>query len=94
MKDKNYIGKQNNYVFKLNRHHRTLDVSTDGYKKKDILKMLKSESGTITSYWRPNCRSKYIEHYFTRQKYGYQIGCCNFTNIFLSKIKNALLTMK
>jgi hypothetical protein len=42
MKDKNYIGKQNNYVFKLNRHHRTLDVSTDGYKKKDILKMLKS----------------------------------------------------
>jgi hypothetical protein len=50
MKDKNYIGKQNNYVFKLNRHHRTLDVSTDGYKKKDILKMLKSESGTIT-FW-------------------------------------------
>ena len=95
MNNKNLIGKYNNRDFKVNTHYRTLDVSTWGYKKKDVLSMLKSTEGILPRYYLPDCKELYYDNYiYKKTKKGYRIGCQFYPNDFLDKVKNALLTMK
>jgi len=94
MNNKNLIGKYNNRDFKVNTHYRTLDVSTWGYKKKDVLSMLKSTEGKLQRYYTSNCKENDGDYTYKKTKKGYRIGCQFYPNDFLDKIKNALLTMK
>lgn len=94
MNNKNLIGKYNNRDFKVNTHYRTLDVSTWGYKKKDVLSMLKSTEGLLQRHLLPDCKHRSTPYVYKRTLKGYRIGCQFYPNDFLDKVKNALLTMK
>ncbi len=93
-KNKNFIGSYGIRAFKLNTHYRSLDVSTWGFKKKDVLNMLKNDTGIIVYYQLPDCKMYWGTYFFDKTKEGYKIGCKFYPNHFINKIKNALLTMK